>query len=216
MGVELDRRAPARRTSLVARPDSLTRAVRFARSPGSHPGDIEHVTVRCDAQGRLAGVWFNAHRSCDGQWRSAGDVEIDEEETGRIVSFIARSGHGHYPYEGCTHRHFGTASDYTNRSLKWQPRVVIWVDGTVHRVASRGVNRELDGRGVFTLNPAKVPELDVDERHRYIVSSRIAFWGDAAGVAHQAWFSGKAEAVRSRTWLERVCTLLHLWDCSGD
>ena len=44
----------------------------------------------------LQGVWFNAHRPCDGCWLPAAQVE--RTESGRPIAYVARHGHGTYPH----------------------------------------------------------------------------------------------------------------------
>lgn len=44
------------------------------------------------------GVWFNAHRPCDGTWLPAHQLERTAE--GRFIAYVARHGHGTYPCVG--------------------------------------------------------------------------------------------------------------------
>lgn len=64
---------------------------------GAHDGDWEHLTVRCRCpSGELLGVWYNAHRSRDGEWVAAEKVPR-RRDSGRILAYVARHGHGTYP-----------------------------------------------------------------------------------------------------------------------
>lgn len=179
---------------------------------GHHDGDIEHLTVRCDPAGRMQAVWFNSHRNVDGHWVAASDVEIDD--VGRIVSFIARGGHGHYGSEGTTPRHYFFASDHCRREVRWRPNRVIWIEECVHRIQSRGIRHELDQCvGGIVVNPSEEPELEVEDRHSVYASPRITAWGEAAGLPHQRWWSDSPEPSRSRKWYERLFTLpFHFMD----
>lgn len=92
---------------------------------GAHDGDIEHITVRIDPHDySLIGVWYNAHRNHDGSWVYADRVEMDGD-CQRIVSYIARHGHGHYPEPRTIYRHFFLGNDVMKREKRWDPRRVI-------------------------------------------------------------------------------------------
>lgn len=96
---------------------------------GAHDGDIEHLTVRVDIETEgLIGVWYNAHRSRDGTWVAGPDVERDGEH-GRLVSYIAKHGHGHYPRAGRYYRHFFLGNDICSRGITWKPEQVVVLSG---------------------------------------------------------------------------------------
>lgn len=89
---------------------------------GAHDGDWEHLTVRCTASGDLVALYFSAHRHGDGQWRRASDACRDSD-TGRLITYVARNGHGLYPRPGTTSRIYGLANDQcSNRGIVWRPR----------------------------------------------------------------------------------------------
>jgi hypothetical protein len=87
---------------------------------GSHPGDIEHMTLEFDKQSRsLRRVFYGAHGTKDGRWVSARDVPL---EAGRPVAYNALNGHGLYPKPGVAFRFGGVANDYLAKGLRWDPR----------------------------------------------------------------------------------------------
>jgi hypothetical protein len=62
---------------------------------GAHDGDWEHITARVDpGSGDLQGMWYNSHRSRDGEWVEGGAVH---RRGGRPVAYVALHGHGLYP-----------------------------------------------------------------------------------------------------------------------
>lgn len=92
---------------------------------GAHDGDIEHLTVRCHpASGALQGVFYNSHRSRDGQWVAAAGVPRDAD--GRILAYVAKHGHGVYPSPGRVLRHVFLGNDLcSGAGLAWRPRRVV-------------------------------------------------------------------------------------------
>lgn len=62
---------------------------------GAHDGDIEHISARVRLDGSLLGMWYNSHRSRDGEWVASKDVSRNEE--GRPIAYVALNGHGTYP-----------------------------------------------------------------------------------------------------------------------
>lgn len=173
---------------------------------GAHDGDIEHISVRVDGAGLATGVWFNAHRSVDGMWVAAQDATLDEV-SGRIASYVAASGHGHYPSQGRWWRHFGLGNDICRRDVRWCPKTVVWIDPITHSVPCPGHNSELAGRGARHINPSAPAYVDASGTRRYLVDKRFQFWGEAAGLAHQPWFRETGESPRSRTSIERIFTV---------
>ena len=99
----------------------------FGLEVGAHDGDIEHVTVRVDPRDfSLIGVWYNSHRNHDGSWVKAGQVETEMVQMhNRIVSYIAKHGHGHYPTATITYRHFFLGNDITQKAVRWDPKRVV-------------------------------------------------------------------------------------------
>ncbi len=86
---------------------------------GSHPGDIEHVTLEFE-NNKLLRMFYGAHGSTDGRWINASDIEYDN---GHPVCYMAYSGHGLYPKCGQVFRFGGFANDYLDRGFKWSPHV---------------------------------------------------------------------------------------------
>ena len=85
---------------------------------GSHPGDIEHITLELDSAGKLLRVFYGAHGIKEGRWVSATDVTY---ENNHIVCYVAYNGHGLYPRPGQSFRIVGFANDYLNKGLRWKP-----------------------------------------------------------------------------------------------
>lgn len=85
---------------------------------GSHPGDIEHITVELDTTGKLLRVFYGAHGIKEGRWVPASNVPL---ENGHVVCYVAYNGHGLYPKPGQSFRVAGFANDYLNKGLRWQP-----------------------------------------------------------------------------------------------
>ncbi len=179
---------------------------------GAHDGDIEHITVRLNGAGLATGVWYNSHRSVDGMWVAAPDIEIDRE-SGRIASYVAASGHGHYPTSGRWWRHFGLGNDICRRDVRWCPKTVVWIDShAVHSVPCPGLVGELAGRRAVRIDPIAPAHVDASGTRRYLVDKRFRYWGQAAGLAHQSWFRDTGESPRSRSWWMRLFTVFHLLD----
>jgi hypothetical protein len=142
----------------------------------------------------------------------AGELVELEEDSGRIVSFIARSGHGHYPRGPRTvYRHFGVGNDHLRREKRWMPRRIVWIGGDeIVAVDSRGDNDELEGgRKIWVdIKDGCLPSIEVNNRHDYITHRRIRRFGEALNVARQSWFSN-AEPTCSRRWFHRFFTFMH-------
>ena len=92
---------------------------------GSHPGDMEHMTVECSKSGVIERIFYAAHGYKDGRWVPAQDVEF---ENGHPVCFMAVSGHGLYPKAGQAFRFGGFANDYMDRGFRWAPKVDLLLD----------------------------------------------------------------------------------------
>lgn len=92
---------------------------------GAHDGDIEHITARVDCTtGDILGMWYNSHRSRDGEWVSAS--QIPRSATGRPIAYVALHGHGNYPRCGTIPRHFFLGNDRCdNIGRVWRPRRLV-------------------------------------------------------------------------------------------
>jgi hypothetical protein len=86
---------------------------------GSHPADLEHITVELNGKGELLRVMYSAHGSKDGRWVTAKEVPMEGD---RIVAYVAVNGHGLYPKEGTAFRLFGVANDVMESGKKWDPQ----------------------------------------------------------------------------------------------
>jgi hypothetical protein len=176
---------------------------------GRHDGDVEHVTVRVSLKDGLCGVWFNSHRNHDGCWVAAQDVELDSA-TGRIVSYIARAGHGHYPTPGTYYRHFGLANDYTKKDRKWQPKRVVWIGNPsgVSSTPSKGPVAELYGKPRVQVVVSQLPEVVVDAENYWITHEKLQKFGETPSPSKQCWFHD-AEPIASRHWFLKL--FVHFW-----
>jgi hypothetical protein len=109
---------------------------------GAHDGDVEHLTARVHPEtGDLLAMWYNAHRSRDGQWVPAAAVPRCPA-TGRPLAYIAKHGHGNYPAPGTILRHFFLGNDRCSANGPvWRPRRVVLLphradaSGAAHRHA---------------------------------------------------------------------------------
>lgn len=186
---------------------------------GAHDGDIEHITVRIDPTGcNLVGVWYNAHRNHDGCWVPGSQVSI---EHGRLVSYIAKHGHGHYPTATTTYRHFFLGNDVTKKDVRWSPRQVVLLptydvlDDEVHfhhRAASKGTSIP-DDTGVHmkefsheNRNLSMYPKIISTDPCRWMHFR--GFYGTAPAPIAQRWFH-EAEPPVSRHPLLRL--FFHFW-----
>lgn len=86
---------------------------------GSHPGDLEHMTLELLNNGELNRVMYGAHRSENGRWVSKDDIEF---ENGKIVAYVAKNGHGLYHKKGYAIRLYGLANDVMDKGIRWEPR----------------------------------------------------------------------------------------------
>lgn len=90
------------------------------KSAGSHPGDIEHITLEIDQNEKLKRIFYAAHGNLDGRIVNESEIEY---ENGKIVAYCALNGHGFYPHSGYAFRIGGLANDYLAKGLKWEPKV---------------------------------------------------------------------------------------------
>jgi hypothetical protein len=106
-------------------------------SVGAHDGDIEHCSARVDiGSGDLLAMWYNSHRSRDGEW-VAGD-QVPRTSEGRPVAYVARHGHGTYPRPGTVLRHFFLGNDKCSKvGPTWRPRNVVLLPN-VHAASRLG------------------------------------------------------------------------------
>jgi len=181
---------------------------------GAHDGDIEHITVRVDIETEgLVGVWYNAHRNRDGTWVAGPDAERDE--CGRLVSYIAKHGHGHYPREGRYFRHFFLGNDVCSRGASWKPQQVVVLPGND---GYSGPDEELRlpicrSRGSMLQD---ICFRDIDSTVLPIVEDRLPCkwsifkgrFGTAPAPCQQSWYS-QAEPPVSRHPFLRL--FLHFW-----
>ena len=117
---------------------------------GAHDGDIEHVTVRVDPRtGELIAVWYNAHRSRDGEWVPHTRVPKERAPGGRIISYVALHGHGHYPRTGTVLRHFFLGNDKCSADgTVWRPRRVVLLPAHAVREQIGFKSLSIDTQGV--------------------------------------------------------------------
>lgn len=88
---------------------------------GQHPADIEQMVVELDENtGELLKVFYGAHSTWVRKWVDAKNVPM---ENGKIVAYMALHGHGLYEKPGTVFRLFGLSNDYTEKGIRWQPRV---------------------------------------------------------------------------------------------
>ena len=97
-----------------------------AQKAGWHWGDLEHITlfVKKPVSGKLndvTEVMFGAHGSADGRWVKLDDCE---KRDGRIVVYVADHSHALYPKAGMYFRLGGSANDYTDQGILWDPPFV--------------------------------------------------------------------------------------------
>ncbi|GMH40262.1 hypothetical protein BSKO_08166 [Bryopsis sp. KO-2023] len=180
---------------------------------GGHVGDFEHVTVRLCPDGRLQGVYYNAHRNIDGNWVPAKKVRLLE---GRPLVYVARDHHGCYPSPGIKLRIFGLANDFcSGAGPKWRPRKIIRLEPHKEGACpSRGsmlskprqqedetpknmnrgnllIEMDREGAGVQIRN-------DEDGWGKY-----QGYWGTIANATAQDWYKN-AEHPVSRGWFKRL------------
>jgi hypothetical protein len=93
---------------------------------GAHDGDIEHCTARVHPRsGELLGMWYNSHRSRDGEWVPGPQVPRDTPGE-RPVAYVALHGHGTYPRPGRVLRHFCLGNDKcSDNGPAWLPHRVV-------------------------------------------------------------------------------------------
>ncbi|KAL6757473.1 hypothetical protein V8C86DRAFT_2623844, partial [Haematococcus lacustris] len=115
----------------------------------------EHLTVRlCAGSLALQGVWYNAHRSREGEWCPADQVPREEGPSRRIQAFVAINGHGVYPRVGRVWRLFGLANDMmSDQGRVWRPRRILRLCGQEWgsswlQVPSRGCTLPCSSPGV--------------------------------------------------------------------
>ena len=193
---------------------------------GAHPGDIEHITARVEVgTGNLIAMWYNSHRSRDGEWVDAKNVLAGP--SGRPLAFIALHGHGNYPRPGRYVRHFFLGNDLTSSTGPvWCPRTVVLLPPpsqhhecnvlerrrTLHCTPSRGCLFE-DSYAPHSTAPTPTTTqhyygIDVvtDDPCEWVFFT--GNWGDVAAPICQSWFH-QAETPVSRTTFQRL--FLHLW-----
>lgn len=195
-------------------------------SVGAHDGDIEHLSVRVDpTNGELIGVWFNSHRNHDGSWVAATNVE--RENYGRLVSYVALHGHGHYPRPGTVYRHFFLGNDRCEKGQSWSPNTVVLVptydrvrDGShdpadeaqdvvlrLHECESRGSLLREEDRIIYRENNDQLYPR-VDDMQPCTWWRFEGLFGDTEAPILQSWFL-HAEPPLSRHPILRL--FFHFW-----
>ncbi|KFM22940.1 2-Cys peroxiredoxin BAS1, chloroplastic [Auxenochlorella protothecoides] len=192
---------------------------------GAHDGDWEHLTVRCRCpSGQLLGVWYNAHRSRDGEWVPARDVPRRPGD-GRILAYVALHGHGTYPRVGTIPRLFGLGNDHTSDAgLVWDPERVVLLPYSRDPEPSRPLEgphapepatwrlQVCPSRGSTLPEPAPATPRGVPAREASALVTTDqpcpwlwfrGAWGQTDAPATQSWF-GSAECPVSRTPLMRL------------
>ena len=82
---------------------------------GNHIADLEHCTVRVRKSDRkIERVYYGSHGYRDGTYVDENEVETDE--TGRPIIYIAKGSHGIYPKKSTYYRYFCFANDYTDNT----------------------------------------------------------------------------------------------------
>jgi hypothetical protein len=97
---------------------------------GEHFTDIEHVTVKVNnATQKVDSVYFGAHRSKDGVWKKADDMQFSN--TGSPIVYVALGSHAMYPKPGNYYRIFGATHDECSAAgQKWNPIPLEITDNT--------------------------------------------------------------------------------------
>lgn len=91
---------------------------------GAHDFDLEHITLELNENKELERIFFATHSSAEGVWLPAHHKDIQYEGTHPIV-YVAQTGHGCYPREGAHVRIYGFGNDYTGKTKKWIPQLVL-------------------------------------------------------------------------------------------
>lgn len=199
----------------------------LGRQQGAHDGDWEHITVRADPHtGHLIAVYYSAHRHGDGSWVPADRVPVDHD-TGRLLAFCARNGHGMHPAAGRHLRVFGLANDVTsNVGRRWSSRkcIIVVPPGTPSKgqltlsdlpeVDDRGATLQKPQQGAPALyklpqptlafNDGVVPvtEVEVDVQAPQFLAWKLR-WGTAVSPQLQRWFK-EAEHPNGSTPFRRT------------
>lgn len=129
-------------------PFELLRFFRYLHvNYGAHDGDFEHVTLQFERRPnghiRLARMYFGAHTSQEGVWRTPQDIQWPRKGAGQLPRpyvYVAHGSHANYPHEGIFVRLLGIVNDYCDRGTLWDPlRVIVLNDAadTWHRYTGR-------------------------------------------------------------------------------
>lgn len=105
---------------------------------GAHYADFEHVTLRFvrtggDRKVALEKLYYSAHTTVEGMWRTPREVEWRER---RPVAYVAFGSHGNYPSVGIWKRIFGFANDFCARGTLWKPERIVLVNNVSSDVSS--------------------------------------------------------------------------------
>ena len=171
---------------------------------GAHDGDWERTTIRVDAEsGEAIGVWYNSHRPRDGDWVAAADAP--RSPCGRLLTYVARHGHGTYATAGVIPRAFGFANDHTSGDGPlWRPATAVMLRVHSHNapyatlgwVVCRGCEVDAEGaRGVPPPPSSSPPVKVVDDTDG--VGDYAGEWGTVLAPRCQGWWD-KAECPASR------------------
>eukprot|EP01025_Chloroclados_australasicus_P006078 TRINITY_DN11997_c0_g2_i1.p1 TRINITY_DN11997_c0_g2~~TRINITY_DN11997_c0_g2_i1.p1 ORF type:complete len:412 (-),score=23.87 TRINITY_DN11997_c0_g2_i1:2839-3912(-) len=190
----------------------------YAFSAGYHEGDWEHITVRCNPRtGKLLGVYYNAHRSREGSWKTAEQVPVDAQ-TGRISAYVALHGHGTYPEPATFHRLLYVANDHSScDGPTWMPKKLVLMSpypqtglSTVGprgflQVKSRGYSVGFNGGMDITVNNNNKTVEVLHDKCEW--QEFEGTWGTTPGPMQQRWYH-TAEQPVSRGYVKRVFLLL--------
>lgn len=83
---------------------------------GYHQNDLEGVSVLFDESDKPAHVYFHAHSTGHGMWRTW--EQCEKSDKGHLVVYVARNSHASYPAAKLYGRAFGFANDTTSKRGK--------------------------------------------------------------------------------------------------
>lgn len=90
---------------------------------GDHEADVEKITIFVNKNTqKISRVYLGAHGSKDGVWLAEDQLEY---ENGKPVVYSAWHSHAFYSSPGIHWRILGFANDYTNKGIKWSPRIQV-------------------------------------------------------------------------------------------
>lgn len=83
---------------------------------GSHVTDVEFVRAYYDDALQPTKWFLSCHTNKDGHW-----IEINDVKSDRLVVWVARGTHAHYPKPGTWVRIVGLANDVCSNGQEWKP-----------------------------------------------------------------------------------------------